>query len=127
MFLNSDTSTVVKAENELRLQSSEYTNTTTFLKNDLEEGGDIENVVKGNYTTRIVKETSTFAIESEGDIRTNAKGTRYERVEGNMFTQIDGKYRIQLMVERSKLLLVDNQMVNQRLNRPIQRMEIRLV
>ena len=95
MFLNSDTSTVVKAENKLTLKSAEYTNQTTFLKNDLEEGGDVENVVNGNYVTRIKKETSTFAVESDGDIRTNAKGTRYERVEGNMFTQVDGKYRIQ--------------------------------
>ena len=52
MFLNSDTSTVIKAENKLTLKSSEYTNKTTFLKNDLEEGGDVENIVNGNYVTR---------------------------------------------------------------------------
>ena len=126
MFLNSDTSTVVKAENKLTLKSSEYTNKTTFLKNDLEEGGDVENVVNGNYVTRIKKETSTFAVESDGDIRTNAKGTRYERVEGNMFTQVDGKYRIQVMEERKKVLQVVNLQVKQYHSLAIQHMVIRL-
>ena len=40
---------------------------------------------------KILKESSTFSINSDGDVRTRAAGCRYEKVEGNKLTQVGGK------------------------------------
>ena len=55
----------------MKLQSNAYTNKTTFLENDLSEGGSVKENVAGNYEVKILK-SSTFSINSNGDIRTRA-------------------------------------------------------
>ena len=58
----------------MKLQSNAYTNKTTFLENDLSEGGSVKENVKGNYEVKILKSTSTFSVDINGDIRSRAKG-----------------------------------------------------
>ena len=89
--IQSDENLAIQAKNEMKLNSNAYTNKTTFLENDLSEGGSVKENVKGNYEVKILKETSTFSINSDGDIRTRAAGCRYEKVDGNQLTQVGGK------------------------------------
>ena len=89
--IQSDENLAIQAKNEMKLQSNAYTNKTTFLENDLSEGGSVKENVKGNYEVKILKETSTFSINSDGDVRTRAAGCRYEKVDGNLLTQVGGK------------------------------------
>ena len=89
--IQSDENLAIGAKNEMKLQSNAYTNKTTFLENDLSEGGSVKENVKGNYEVKILKESSTFSINSDGDVRTRAAGCRYEKVDGNLLTQVGGK------------------------------------
>ena len=89
--IQSDENLAIQAANEMRLKSNAYTNKTTFLENDLSEGGSVKENVKGNYEVKILKESSTFSINSDGDVRTRAAGCRYEKVDGNLLTQVGGK------------------------------------
>ena len=89
--IQSDENLAIQAKNEMKLQSNAYTNKTTFLENDLSEGGSVKENVKGNYEVKILKESSTFSINSDGDVRTRAAGCRYEKVDGNLLTQVGGK------------------------------------
>ncbi len=84
----------LQSQNQMKLQSNSYENKTTFLLNDLSEGGSVKENVKGNYEVQIQKETSTFSIKSDGDVRINANQCRYENVGGNMITDVGGKVRI---------------------------------
>ena len=52
--------------------------------------------VRGNYEVKILKETSTFSVNSDGDIRTRAAGCRYEKVDGNLLTNVGGKIKTQV-------------------------------
>ena len=94
--IQSDENLAIQAKNEMKLQSNAYTNKTTFLENDLSEGGSVKENVKGNYEVKILKETSTFSINSQGDFRTKAYGCRYDQVGGNFMTQVGGKSRTQI-------------------------------
>jgi len=89
--IQSDENMAIQARNEMKLQSNAYTNKTTFLENDLSAGGSVKENVKGNYEVKILKETSTFSVNSDGDIRTRAAGCRYEKVDGNLLTDVGGK------------------------------------
>jgi len=89
--IQSDENLAIQAKNEMKLESNAYTNKTTFLENDLSEGGSVKENVKGNYEVKILKESSTFSINSDGDVRTRAAGCRYEKVDGNLLTQVGGK------------------------------------
>lgn len=84
----------LQSMNEMHLKSNSYENKTTFLLNDLSEGGSVQEHVKGNYEVQIQKETATFSIKSEGDVRINADKCRYENVGGNFITDVGGKVRI---------------------------------
>ena len=42
------------------------------------------------------KEASTFSVNSDGDIRTRAAGCRYEKVDGNLLTNVGGKIKTQV-------------------------------
>ena len=66
--IQSDENLAIQAKNEMKLQSNAYTNKTTFLENDLSEGGSVKENVKGNYEVKILKESSTFSINSDGDV-----------------------------------------------------------
>ena len=89
--IQSDENMAIQAKNQMKLKSNAYTNKTTFLENDLSEGGSVKENVKGNYEVKILKESSTFSVSSDGDIRTRAAGCRYEKVDGNILTDVGGK------------------------------------
>ena len=94
--IQSDENLAIQAKNEMKLQSNAYTNQTTFLYNDLSAGGSVTEYVRGNYEVKILKETSTFSVNSDGDIRTRAAGCRYEKVDGNLLTNVGGKVKTQV-------------------------------
>ena len=94
--IQSDENLAIQAKNEMKLESNAYTNKTTFLENDLSEGGSVKENVKGNYEVKILKESSTFSVSSDGDIRTRAAGCRYEKVDGNLLTNVGGKIKTQV-------------------------------
>ena len=94
--IQSDENMAIQAKNEMKLESNAYTNKTTFLENDLSEGGSVKENVKGNYEVKILKESSTFSVRSEGDIRTEALRCRYEKVDGNLLTNVGGKMKTQV-------------------------------
>ena len=94
--IQSDENMAIQAKNEMELQSNAYTNRTTFLLNDLSGGGSVKEFVRGNYEVKILKETSTISINSDGDIRTRAAGCRYEKVDGNLLTNVGGKIKTQV-------------------------------
>ena len=83
----------IQAKNEMKLQSNAYTNKTVFLENDLSEGGSVKENVAGNYEIKILKGSSTFSVNSNGDIRSRAQGCRYEYTLGNQMNQIVGRQR----------------------------------
>ena len=88
-----DENMAIISKNQMKLSSNSYENKTTFLYNDLTEGGSVKEDVKGNYEVRIQKETSTFSVRSDGDIRTEANGCRYEKTDGNVIQQVGCKVR----------------------------------
>ena len=94
--IQSDENLAIQAKNEMKLQSNAYTNKTVFLENDLSEGGSVKENVAGNYEVKIQKSTSTFSVNSDGDIRTRAAGCRYEKVDGNLLTNVGGKIKTQV-------------------------------
>ena len=94
--IQSDENMAIQAKNEMKLQSNAYTNKTTFLENDLSEGGSVKENVTGNYEVKILKSSSTFSVNSDGDIRTRAAGCRYEKVDGNLLTNVGGKVKTQV-------------------------------
>jgi len=94
--IQSDENMAIQAKNEMKLQSNAYTNKTTFLENDLSAGGSVKENVKGNYEVKILKETSTYSVSSDGDIRTRAARCRYEKVDGNLLTNVGGKMKTQV-------------------------------
>ena len=91
--IQSDENMAIQARNEMELRSNAYTNRTTFLLNDLSRGGSVKEFVRGNYEVKILKETSTFSVDSDGDIRTHASRCRYEKVDGNLLTNVGGKLK----------------------------------
>ena len=94
--IQSDENLAIQAKNEMKLQSNAYTNKTTFLENDLSAGGSVKENVRGNYEVKILKSSSTFSVSSDGDIRTRAAGCRYEKVDGNLLTNVGGKLKTQV-------------------------------
>ena len=88
-----DENMAIISKNQMKLKSNSYENKTTFLLNDLSEGGSIKENVKGNYEVKIQKEAATFSVRSEGDIRTEANKCRYEKTDGNVIQQVGGKIK----------------------------------
>ena len=91
--LIADENMAIISKNQMKLKSNSYENKTTFLLNDLSEGGSIKENVKGNYEVKIQKEAATFSVRSEGDIRTEALKCRYEKTDGNVIQQVGGKIK----------------------------------
>ena len=92
-----DENMAIISKNQMKLKSNSYENKTTFLLNDLSEGGSIKENVKGNYEVKVLKETSTFSVRSAGDIRTEAEKCRYEKTDGNVFQQVEGKIKTTIL------------------------------
>ena len=103
--IQSDENLAIQAKNEMKLQSNAYTNKTTFLENDLSAGGSIKENIRGNYEVKILKSSSTFSVSSDGDIRTRAAGCRYEKVDGNLLTNVGGKLKTN--VEGANISCID--------------------
>ena len=103
--IQSDENMAIQAKNEMRMQSNAYTNQTTFLFNDLSRGGSVTEYVRGNYEIKILKESSTFSVDSDGDIRTHASRCRYEKVDGNLLTDVGGKLKTN--VEGANISCID--------------------
>ena len=93
MFLQSDENIAVKAENRLELNANSINQKMTFAKNDLSEGGEIRDVIKGNRVIEMSKEGGVFAILSKGDLQIRAEGCRYDTVGTNYFTNVEGKMK----------------------------------
>ena len=91
--IQSDENLAIQAKNEMKLQSNAYTNKTTFLENDLSEGGSVKENVKGNYEIRIQKPTAVFSVHSEGNMAFKTLGTLYEVTDGNEYHTVFGKVR----------------------------------
>jgi len=91
--LIADENMAIISKNQMQLTSNSYLNRTTFLVNDLSEGGSIKEFVKGNYEIKVQKEAATFSVRSEGDIRTEANKCRYEKTDGNVIQQVGGKIK----------------------------------
>ena len=103
--IQSDENMAIQAKNEMRMRSNAYTNQTTFLYNDLSRGGSVTEYVRGNYEIKILKESSTFSVDSDGDIRTHASRCRYEKVDGNLLTNVGGKLKTN--VEGANISCID--------------------
>ena len=103
--IQSDENMAIQAKNEMRMRSNAYTNQTTFLYNDLSRGGSVTEYVRGNYEIKILKESSTFSVDSDGDIRTHASRCRYEKVDGNLLTDVGGKLKTN--VEGANISCID--------------------
>jgi hypothetical protein len=73
--------------------------------NDLSRGGSVTEYVRGNYEIKILKESSTFSVDSDGDIRTHASRCRYEKVDGNLLTDVGGKLKTN--VEGANISCID--------------------
>ena len=93
MSLRAEENFAITSQNQMKLKSNSYENKTTFLYNDLTEGGSIKEDVKGNYEVKIEKETATFSVKSQGDVRIKADMCRYDKVGGNYITDVGGKMR----------------------------------
>ena len=91
--IQSDENLAIQAKNEMKLNSNAYTNKTTFLENDLSEGGSVKENVKGNYEIRIQKPTAVFSVHSEGNMAFKTLGTLYEVTDGNEYHTVFGKVR----------------------------------
>ena len=91
--IQSDENLAIQAAKEMRLKSNAYTNKTTFLENDLSEGGSVKENVKGNYEIRIQKPTAVFSVHSEGNMAFKTLGTLYEVTDGNEYHTVFGKVR----------------------------------
>ena len=96
MYVRAEENMALSSKNQMKLSSNSYENKTTFLLNDLSEGGSIKENVKGNYEVKIQKESSTFSIKSDGDVRIGAANCRYEKVGGNFMTDVGGKVRTKI-------------------------------
>ena len=103
--IQSDENMAIQAKNEMRVRSNAYTNQTTFMFNDLSRGGSVTEYVRGNYEIKILKESSTFSVDSDGDIRTHASRCRYEKVDGNLLTDVGGKLKTN--VEGANISCID--------------------
>lgn len=93
-FISSRENIGVEADSELRVIANEINQKMTFAKTDMKAGGQVVEEINGNRVIRMSKEGGTFAIESEGDLRFNVKGCRYDKIGRNYFTEVQGKIKI---------------------------------
>lgn len=84
----------IQSDSELRLIANSVNTTATFTNTNIKKGGQVVEEIHGNRVIRMSKEGGTFAIESEGDLRFNVKGCRYDNIGRNYFTEVQGKIKI---------------------------------
>ena len=93
MMIDSTSNIGINADNELRVIANSINERCTFKKLDMQGGGQLTEVIKGNRVIRMDKEGGTFALESAGDLRFNVKGCQYDNVGRNSFTEVQGKVK----------------------------------
>ena len=93
MIVYSDQNMALNAENTISLDANTINQKMSFGNNDLAEGGEIRDIIKGNRVISMTKEGGVFAILSEGDLQIRAKGCRYDTVGTNFFTNVEGKMK----------------------------------
>ena len=71
MMIDSTSNIGINADNELRLIANSINERCTFKKLDMQGGGQLTEVIKGNRVIRMDKEGGTFALESAGELRFN--------------------------------------------------------
>ena len=91
MMIDSTSNIGINADNELRVIANSINERCTFKRLNMEGGGQLTEVIKGNRVIRMDKEGGTFALESAGDLRFNVKGCQYDNVGRNSFTEVQGK------------------------------------
>ena len=91
IMIDSTSNIGINADNELRTIANSINETCTFKRLNMDGGGQLTEVIKGNRVIRMDKEGGTFAIESAGDLRFNVKGCQYDNVGRNSFTEVQGK------------------------------------
>ena len=91
MMIDSTSNIGINAYNELRVIDNSINERCTFKRLNMDGGGQLTEVIKGNRVIRMDKEGGTFAIESAGDLRFNVKGCQYDNVGRNSFTEVQGK------------------------------------
>ena len=96
MTTRAEENLAITSKNTMKLKSNSYVNTTTFLLNDLSEGGSIKENVKGNYEVKIQKPTATFSVKSDGDVRIQSNMCRYDFIGRNYMTEVRGKVSTQV-------------------------------
>lgn len=84
----------IQSDSELRMIANSVNTTATFTNTNIKKGGQVVEEIHGNRVIRMSKEGGTFAIESEGDLRFNVKGCRYDNIGRNYFTEVQGKIKI---------------------------------
>ena len=90
MMIDSTSNIGINADNELRVIANSINERCTFKRLNMEGGGQLTEVIKGNRVIRMDKEGGTFALESAGDLRFNVKGCQYDNVGRNSFTEVQG-------------------------------------
>jgi len=93
LFLQASNNMAIAADNNLKMDAPNVSTKMSFGENDLEEGGEIIDTIKGNRVIEMTKPGGVFAIRSEGDLQILTKGCRYDKVERNFFTYVDGKMK----------------------------------
>lgn len=96
MTTRAEENLAITSKNTMRLTSNSYINKTTFLLNDLSEGGSVKENVKGNYEVKIQKPTATFSVKSDGDVRIQSNMCRYDFIGRNYMTEVRGKVSTQV-------------------------------
>ena len=91
MMIDSSSNLGINVANELRMIANSINEKCTFKKLNMEDGGQLTEIINGNRVIRMNKEGGTFAIESAGDLRFNVDGCHYNKVGRNSFTEVQGK------------------------------------
>lgn len=99
MLLISNNNVGISADNNLKLDAPNFSTKMSFGENDLEEGGEIVDTIKGNRVIEMTKPGGVFAIRSAGDLQILTAGCRYDKVERNYFTYVDGKMKTTVVGE----------------------------
>lgn len=93
MLLDSEQNIAIKAADQLKMDANSINQKMSFGENDLAEGGEIRDEIKGNRVISMTKEGGVFAILSKGDLQIRTEGCRYDTVGTNFFTNVDGKMK----------------------------------
>ena len=93
MMIDSSSNLGINVANELRMIANSINEKCTFKKLNMEDGGQLTEIINGNRVIRMNKEGGTFALESAGDLRFNVDGCHYTNVGRNSYTEVQGSMK----------------------------------